>query len=483
VKQLAVACLVALAACGSRDAFECATSAQCVRGTESGVCVQNACAFPDPGCPSGYRFEPNANGVGGTCAMVMVDAAGSAACGGIGEACCQAAPVCRDLACTSGMCTACNVDVALGRRFNCVLRPDHTIWCAGENTLGQLGLGIAGMPSATRVQVHAIDTTLIADATAVGAGRDHACAVRANGTVWCWGKNTAGQLGDNTNVNKSAAVQVVKAGNVPLTNIVEIEAGYVSTCARDNAGGVWCWGGNAKGQLGDNTNTSRSTAAPVIDATAATPLTGSTELVAGGGDTYCSRTAATWYCWGANDNGQLVDGTIANHLRPFAMPATTSLAEGMYHSCWLNADTTVTCGGWAGHGRLGTGSTGFWDQSNHTASNTVLRADGSNFTGAKQLVAGALTCALMTDSTVQCWGDDVHGQSGNAEGSPYPQPVKFLDGTTLTGVDRVLSRYAHTCANRTTGEWFCWGRNGQGELADGSFVNRGYPIPLKGACQ
>ncbi|HUS33158.1 MAG TPA: hypothetical protein VMZ53_31870 [Kofleriaceae bacterium] len=485
IRALAIAVLVT--ACGSRGAFECATSAQCTRGDAIGVCIQNACAFEDPACAGGYRFEANASGALAGMCTVAVDAGGSASCGGIGEACCATAPACNDSRCVSGTCTACEAEIALGRRFTCVLRADHTIWCAGDNSSGQLGLGIAGVASATRIQVRASDTSLITDAIAVSAGREHACAVRTGGTVWCWGANNDGQIGNAATFPTTgnlpsipAAVQVVKTGGAPLTDIVQVEAGYEWTCARDSSGGVWCWGDNGRGQLGDNTTTRRSTAAAVLATAGTNPLTGATKLLVGA-DMACAEGASGLVCWGANTNAQFADGTKLNHLRPFAMTATGTIASGQYHSCFLQTDSSVTCAGWSGHARLADGTIGFYDDTDVTMPRAVTRADGSPFTGVKALVAGAVTCALMTDSSMQCWGDSTHGQSGNG-GAKFPQPVQFRDGTPLTNVDRMLAKFAHTCAHRTSGEWLCWGRNGQGDLADGSFVNRGFPIPLKGAC-
>src|SRR5204862_1393532 len=110
------------------------------------------CAFADPGCPGGMRYEPNAGGgLGGSCLPAPPDAPGP--CGEAGQACCTAEGAgCRDhLFCSSGTCASCLTDLAFGRRFSCVLGHDRAIACAGENVKGQLGFGIAGVPSATRM--------------------------------------------------------------------------------------------------------------------------------------------------------------------------------------------------------------------------------------------------------------------------------------------------------------------------------------------
>jgi alpha-tubulin suppressor-like RCC1 family protein len=464
------------------------TNNQCKRGSSAGVCVQNACAFEDTTCASGYKYEPDApGGLGGMCAMTT-DGGTMGTCGSIGQTCCASAPACSDSTCTDGTCTACEAEVAPGRRFTCVLRSNATIWCAGDNTFGQLGLGIAGVPSATRIQVRAIDTSLITDATAITAGRDHACAIRAGGTVWCWGANYSGQLGNGAPFPmtggpppQAAAVQVVQTGGAPLTGIVEIDAGYDDTCARDGNGEMWCWGSNNHGQLGDNTNTYRSTAARVLAVGGVGFLSGVTALHVGE-ETTCASTGPSVLCWGNNTRGQIGDGTLNDHLRPVAYGTSSSVGAGQDVVCRVEADTSVKCSGYAQHGRLGNGTYGFWDKSKVSTPTAVTAADGSVFKGALQVVVSGVGCALMTDGTVMCWGDNTHGQTGNGDGSTAPAKVQFLDRTPLTKVDRIVSKFTHTCAHRTTGEWMCWGRNGQGELADGTFVNRGYPIPLKGAC-
>src|SRR6185503_5834133 len=103
---------------------------------------------------------------------------------------------------------------------------------------------------------------------------------------------------------QAAAVQVVQTGGQPLTGMVEVGAAYSSTCARDTGGAVWCWGANNRGQLGDNTTSTRATAARVIAVAGAQSLAGATDLVTGGGETWCTYVASGGVvCWGANDSG------------------------------------------------------------------------------------------------------------------------------------------------------------------------------------
>ncbi len=482
----------ALVACSpGRSAYACESSSQCVAGGEQGTCAGGFCAFQDPGCPGGMRYEPNAgDDLAGACLPAPPDA--PAACGEAGQACCalEGAACADHLRCSSGSCTSCVADLALGRRFSCVLAHDGAVWCAGANEQGQLGLGIAGVPSATRVQVRDATTgDPILDAMAIGVGREHACAIRTGGTVWCWGANARGQLGNNAPLTPApapqpAAVPVVTATGAMLTNMVEVGGGYDFTCARDAAGGAWCWGANGPGTLGDGTTTSRSAAAPVLDALLGPPLTGALALQIGASLACVHKAGDAVWCWGRNSDGQFGDTTFANHPSPVLLGTTRSLALGSWHTCYVEADTTVTCAGWNGHARLGIGTGAGYSDGSHAMKQKVLVArGGAAFTGAAQVVAGGVTCALMQDSGVHCWGDSQYGVSGTGQGEVVPARVRAADGTPLTGVARLVAGYSHVCAFKTSGEILCWGRNNDGDLGDGTFVHRGFPAPIEDTCR
>jgi alpha-tubulin suppressor-like RCC1 family protein len=475
---------IAVAGCSGSSAYSCTSSSQCVAGGAQGTCTGGYCAFPDPSCPGGLRYEENAGGgLGGTCPELLPDAG---ACGAAGQACCASEPPCGPgTSCRGGTCTACASGVALGRRFSCVLAHDGTVRCAGANDRGQLGFGIAGVPSATRMQVRDAAASVIADATAVGAGREHACAVRAGGTVWCWGRNDHGQLGNNAPVNappQPAAVQVVTATG-PLTGIVEVGGGYDFTCARDGGGGVWCWGEDGAGELGDGTTATRGRAARVLDAPMGPPLAGALELQVGNAMSCVRKAGDAWWCWGKNSNGQFGDGTKTNHPSPVMIGAAASVALGMWHACLLDAAGTVRCAGWNGHARLGIGRGAGYQDGDHTAKEQVVTAPGGPaFADAVAIAAGGATCAITRDTGVACWGDNLYGQTGTGQGEIVPTKVRDVDGSPLAGVERLIAGYAHVCARKATGELVCWGRNNDGELGDGTFGNRGFPSPLQGAC-
>ena len=114
----------------------------------------------------------------------------------------------------------------------------------------------------------------------------------------------------------------------------------------------------------------------------------------------------------------------------------------------------------------------------------VTARGGSPFSGATQVAAGGLSCAIAGPSkAAYCWGDNLYGQIGAAAGAPAPVPVLTGDGKPLTGVQRIAAYGPHACAFRDDGEVLCWGRGFDGEFGDGTFANRGLALPLGFACQ
>ncbi len=194
-------------------------------------------------------------------------------------------------------------DIAAGDTFTCARRAGGQVWCWGDNTYGELGSGATSTPRATPGAVVGI-----ADAVEIAAGGYHACARRTTGQVMCWGENGAGQLGAVT-VQPDRSPTPVAAGLTP-TDTMQIACGAAHTCARLSAGGVYCWGYNASGEVGDGTNVNR-TAAVIV------PVGGSAGAL-GLGDYHSCAALSTGAvaCWGDNTNGRLGDGTTTNQSIP-----------------------------------------------------------------------------------------------------------------------------------------------------------------------
>ncbi|MEA2610160.1 MAG: hypothetical protein QOJ75_2403, partial [Chloroflexota bacterium] len=151
---------------------------------------------------------------------------------------------------------------------------------------------------------------------AISAGSAHTCAVASNGTAWCWGSNDHGQLGDGTTLERHRPVQVTRTGGLYLTGIVAISAGANDTCALTAGGSAWCWGANDRGQLGDGSTVDRH--APVrVTRAAGVNLAGVTTIstAAWAGHTCSTTSGGAAWCWGSNGHGELGDGTVIDRHR------------------------------------------------------------------------------------------------------------------------------------------------------------------------
>jgi hypothetical protein len=185
----------------------------------------------------------------------------------------------------------------------------------------------------------------------VSAGSYHTCAIDTNGSLWCWGDNWYGQLGDGTNVGKDVPVQV--SG----TNWFSVSAGDGHTCGIKTDEILWCWGDNWYGQLGDGTNVGKNVPVEVSG-------TNWVSVSAGGEHTCGIKTNGTLWCWGRNNYGQLGDGTNVGKNAPVRVSGTNwvSVSAGKYHTCGVKTDGTIWCWGRNNYGQLGDGSLLFLDR-------------------------------------------------------------------------------------------------------------------------
>jgi alpha-tubulin suppressor-like RCC1 family protein len=153
--------------------------------------------------------------------------------------------------------------VTPGGTFSCSSTAGGAAWCWGGNWNGELGDGTTTHRSRA-VRVTKIGGAALNGVTEVGTGGMHSCARRSDGTAWCWGSNWAGRLGDGSTTDRHRAIRVTKKGGASLTGVTAVSAGDAHSCARGSDGTVWCWGSNMSGQLGDGTTTERPRAVRVV---------------------------------------------------------------------------------------------------------------------------------------------------------------------------------------------------------------------------
>ncbi|MCP4606430.1 MAG: hypothetical protein GY847_38975 [Proteobacteria bacterium] len=280
----------------------------------------------------------------------------------------------------------------------------------------------------------------------------HACAIKKDGSLWCWGDNYEGQVGNGTTTNTAVAVELM-AG----TTFIDVSVGMQFSCAVTSSGMPYCWGSNDYGQLGIGSNDD------VTTPTRVDYLSNVSHIYAGSRHT-CAMQAHGVRCWGRNNYGQIGNNTTENANTPqqvVGIGAVKSLALGSSHSCAALADGTVQCWGYNFNGQLGDGT-------NLSASSPVTL---SGISGVTHITAGSShTCGRLDDSSVRCWGYNRWGQIGNNSNEDVTTPTEILLGATS-----VHAGNSNGCARMEDQSIKCWGSNSHGQLGDDSLETHWTP--------
>ena len=237
--------------------------------------------------------------------------------------------------------------LVLGDAHACALDLEGRVLCLGFNDVGQLGDGPRELADEHRQRPGQV--TDLRDVVALTAGDDHTCALSADGLVSCWGRASDGQIGDGA----LSSVRRSPSTALSLRGAVEVAAGADHTCARQGSGLVFCWGKNSDGQLGDGTTLTRAAPVQVVG------LQDAVELAVSGDRTCARRLGGQVVCWGKNSDGQLGDGSTSGRVRPVqvvGLQDAVELAAGPTHTCARRANGQVVCWGKNSNGQLGDGT-------------------------------------------------------------------------------------------------------------------------------
>lgn len=350
--------------------------------------------------------------------------------------------------------------LALGGSHTCALTLGGGVRCWGNNRYGQLGNGtLINSPFPA-------DVSLLGNGVkAIAAGWAHTCALMSDGGVRCWGINSKGQLGTGTKTDSSTPVAVrgLEQG------VAAITAGDRHTCALLIAGGVKCWGENTSGELGDGTTIDRNSPVDVAGLSA-----DAVAVEAGGGYTCALVRDGSVRCWGWNANGQLGNGSAVNSREPaevagLAGPAQ-SVSAGDQHTCALLRAGGVECWGANDRGQLGDGTR------IPSAKPVPVKSLLGDITAVS--AGGSHTCALSSGGGALCWGGDQSGQLGDGQYANRSVPAGVTGLTS--GVAALSAGFGDTCARMETGGIQCWGWNMEGQLGDGSAQVRRTPAAVIG---
>ena len=345
-----------------------------------------------------------------------------------------------------------------GFSYTCAIKEDGTNWCWGANGAGQTGVGNTNdyfVPVQTTGPVRWLEVS--------GSMAGMTCGIGTDKQGYCWGDNDYGQFGDGTQID-SLTPKAIPG----LENIVQISVGNIHGCAIKADKTAVCWGDNTNGAVG--TNTPPSQAPYPVDAPGAT-----WSQVSAGHYYSCGiKTDGTAWCWGINTNGKLGDNTTTQRSVPTAVSTTgvqtwSQISAGYNHTCGIKTDGTGWCWGNNGNGRLGDGTT------------TVSRVPKQFAVGTtwKQVSAGSdHTCGIKTDGSAWCWGYNQWGRLGDGTTTTRQSPTKVTGN--LEPFVAISSSTEHSCAMKDTGQVYCWGFGYYGNLGQGTQNNSSTPITQSG---
>ena len=333
----------------------------------------------------------------------------------------------------------------------------------------------------------------------ISAGFSHSLAIKTDNTLWAWGNNEKGQLGDGTTDEKRTPTKI-------MDGVAQVSAGwYDHSLAVKTDGSLWVWGGNNKGRLGDGTTTNRTTPVMIMESV--------TYVTAGGNHSLAIKTDSTLWAWGENNPGMLGDGTLDDKLSPvMVMDSVVYASAGCDHSLAIKSDSTLWIWGSNYYGQLGNDKATLWHIRPHKVMENVVYA-----------VAGFCnTFAIKSDGSLWAWGRNGSGELGDGTTVEKHTPMKIMDGIAkvyigtscsffkkidgsvwacgwnyygqlgdgsnndrtklvrvLDDIEEMDCNY-HTLAIKTDGTLWAWGRNGNGQLGDGTAMSRNTPHYIMG---
>ena len=338
--------------------------------------------------------------------------------------------------------------IAAGENHSLAVKSDGTVWVWGCNGHGQLANGSITGKGIIPAQARNLDSVI-----AVAAGHRHSLALKSDGTVWTWGLNDRGQLGDGSTANRR--LEPVQTYN--LNGVVAVAGSRQHSLALKSDGTVWAWGCNGQGQLGDGGPMKEGrNSVKKHEPVQTHNLSGVVAIAAGFTHSLALKSDGTVWAWGGGNN---TPAQVQN------LNDVVSIATSRSHSLALKSDGTVWAWGANYRGQLGDDSTigrGTPVQV-HNLNNVVAVAAGHEH-----------SLAVKSDGTVWAWGYNVSGQLGNDSNISRGVPTQVRN---LNGIVAVAGGCEHSLALKSDGTVWSWGRGSKGQLGNG-VVNKYTPAQV-----
>ena len=365
------------------------------------------------------------------------------------------------------------VTISSGQDFSCGVTPVHTVFCWGRNGDGELGDGT----TTDRLTPVAVKIPVGVSIDSVSAGQDHACALTSTFKVFCWGANGFGQLGTGSTIPRTTPGLIAASG----LDFTSVSAAAQFTCGVTTTFVGFCWGLNQSGQLGSAINFNTTTPNPDTVSVLAGPFSviNATQghacaLLSGG-----TGQTGTVICWGLNDAGQLGRGTGTSpqfDQVPGAISGSVryaAISSGFRFNCGIRSDGTgaADCWGLNDFGQLGTSTINPLVQSSPV---TVAQPPAI---WAQVSTGRQLACGVTPTGQGFCWGDNTFGQLGigSSVAVPTPPQPRLVSGNLVFA--EIAAGYTHACGVTADKLAWCWGRAEDGAHPGASALGNGGTTP------
>ena len=355
----------------------------------------------------------------------------------------------------------------------CIINSTKSLLCWGYNANGRLGLGNT-TDQYSPVAVTFPNNGTVEKLAESGGFVSHNCAIMTNGSLYCWGENSHGQLGIGSTTQQTTP-QLVNLGSG--VKAVDVSVGQDFTCAVTDAGALMCWGDNGYGKLGIGSTSSTTYSTPQ---NASLPTNRkAVDVQLGRHFAYALLDNGDVVSWGRNHVGYLGIGNTTTMYSPTVVSLDSqrqvvSISAGKQHGCIGYDNGSVVCTGRDVYGQQGTNSAS--ESNDLTFSYTNALANLSVFALAGQYTS----CALLANGTAQCWGYGGNGQMGDGTtgNNHYPDDLvntpsgRFIVDMSMSG--------SHACIVLDDGSVACWGNNNKGQLGLGNTTQQNQPVVLTG---
>lgn len=330
--------------------------------------------------------------------------------------------------------------ISTGFSHSLAIKKDASLWTWGWNIAGQLGDG-----SNTDINTPA---KIMDNVATVSANSFHSLAIKKDETLWVWGRTDYGLIGYVANTENNTPTKI-------MDNVTAISTGGFHSLAIKSDATLWVWGINSAGQLGDGTYINKDTPTKIMENILA--------VSAGNEFSLAIKNDGSLWAWGANTNGQLGDGSNTKKNSPTKiMDNVSTIAAGMDHSIVIKNDGSLWAWGKNNYGQLGDGT--------NLNKNIPTKIMDNVLTIPSQSYH---SLAIKNDGTLWTWGYNSSGQLGDGTNINKNIPTKILDNVLAAAAGGV-----HSLAMKDDGSLWAWGLNDYGQIGDGTNTKKNVPTRI-----